>query len=107
MESGAHRVTFASSKQFFCAALEVVLYDRLMKIIGRKTVKGEKTSAPKAVKAGTGKTKTSSAAKSTKVVAPTYEAIAKRSYEIYLERGGEHGHAEEDWARAEAELLGS
>ena len=28
-----------------------------MKIIGRKTIKGEKTSAPKAVKAGTGKTK--------------------------------------------------
>ena len=74
-----------------------------MKITGRKTVKGEKTSAPKAVKAGTGKTKTPSAVKA----APTVEEIAKRSYEIYLERGGEHGHAEEDWARAEAELLGS
>jgi len=75
-----------------------------MKIIGRKTVKGEKTSAPKAVKAGTGKTKTSSVASKP---AATYEEIARRSYEIYLERGGEHGHAEEDWARAEAELLGS
>ena len=73
-----------------------------MKITGRKTVKGEKTSAPKAVKAGTG-TKSSSAAKA----APTYEEIARRSYEIFLERGGEHRHAEEDWARAEAELLGS
>ena len=80
----------------------------LMKIIGRKTIKGEKTSAPKAVKAGTGKTKTSSAASmAAPKTAPTYEDIAKRSYEIYLERGGEHGHAEEDWARAEAELLGS
>jgi Protein of unknown function (DUF2934) len=77
-----------------------------MKITGRKTVKGEKTSAPKAVKAGTGKTKTSNAVKPA-MMAPTYEEIAKRSYEIYLERGGEHGHAEEDWARAEAELLGS
>ena len=74
-----------------------------MKTTGRKTVKGEKTSAPKAVKAGAGKTTSSSAAKA----APTYEEIAKRSYEIFLERGGEHGHAEEDWARAEAELLGS
>ena len=74
-----------------------------MKITGRKTVKGEKTSAPKAVKAGTGKTKTASAGSKP---AATYEEIAKRSYEIYLERGGEHGHAEEDWARAEAELLG-
>jgi hypothetical protein len=55
------------------------------------------------VKAGTGKTTSSSAAKA----APTYEEIAKRSYEIFLERGGEHGHAEEDWARAESELLGS
>ncbi len=74
-----------------------------MKITGRKTVKGEKTSAPKAVKAGTGKTKTASVVKT----APTLEEIAKRSYELYLERGGEHGHAEEDWARAEAELLSS
>ena len=74
-----------------------------MKITGRKTVKGEKTSAPKAVKAGTGKTTSSSAVKA----APTYEEIAKRSYEIFLERGGEHGHAEEDWARAETELLSS
>ena len=72
-----------------------------MKITGRKTVKGEKTSAPKAVKAGTGKTTSSSAAKA----APTFEEIAKRSYEIFLERGGEHGHAEEDWVRAEYELL--
>ena len=79
----------------------------LMKTTGRKTVKGEKTSAPKAVKAGTGKTKTSIAATPAMAVAPTFEEIAKRSYEIYLERGGEHGHAEEDWARAEAELLGS
>jgi hypothetical protein len=84
----------------------------LMKIIGRKTIKGEKTSAPKAVKAGTGKTKTSSAGtkpapETAAKTAPTYEEIAKRSYEIYLERGGEHGHAEEDWARAESELLGS
>jgi hypothetical protein len=79
----------------------------LMKIIGRKTVKGEKTSAPKAVKAGTGKTKTSSVASGAVAPAPTHEEIAKRSYEIYLERGGEHGYAEEDWARAETELLGS
>jgi hypothetical protein len=75
-----------------------------MKIIGRKTVKGEKTSAPKAVKAGTGKAK---AAAAPSAAAPTHEAIAKRSYELFLDRGGEHGHSEEDWARAEAELLGS
>jgi hypothetical protein len=72
-----------------------------MKTIGRKTVKGEKTSAPKAVKAGAGKTKAStSAAKA----APTHEEIAKRAYELYLARGGEHGHDAEDWAQAESEL---
>ncbi len=78
-----------------------------MKIIGRKTVKGEKTSAPKAVKAGTGKAATGAKAATTaSAAAPTHEAIAKRSYELFLARGGEHGHADEDWARAEAELLG-
>jgi Protein of unknown function (DUF2934) len=76
-----------------------------MKIIGRKTVKGEKTSAPKAVKAGAGKAKTTSAA-SKPTQMPTHEEVAKRSYEIFLERGSEHGHAEEDWARAESELRG-
>jgi len=74
-----------------------------MKTTGRKTVKGEKTSAPKAVKAGTGKTSSSSAAKA----APTYEEIAKRSYEIFLERGSEHGHAEEGWARPASDLPGT
>jgi hypothetical protein len=72
-----------------------------MKMIGRKTVKGEKTSAPKAVKAGGSKTKAStSAAKPT----PTHEEIATRAYELYLARGAEHGHDAEDWAKAESEL---
>jgi hypothetical protein len=70
-----------------------------MKTTGRKTVKGEKTSAPKAVKAGAGKT-TTSAAKSL----PSREEIAKRAYELYLARGGEHGRDAEDWAQAESEL---
>jgi hypothetical protein len=67
-----------------------------MGIIGRKTVKSEKTSAPMV-----------KASKSTKVVAkaaPSHDEIAKRSYELFLARGGEHGHAEEDWLQAEREL---
>jgi hypothetical protein len=36
---------------------------------------------------------------------PSVESIARRAYEIYLERGGEHGHDQEDWLRAEGELL--
>lgn len=30
------------------------------------------------------------------------EAIAKLAYQFYIERGYEHGHDREDWARAEA-----
>ncbi len=75
-----------------------------MKTIGRKTVKGDKTSAPKAVKAGGGKktntTMTTTAAK----LPPSHDDIAKRAYELYLERGGEHGHDAQDWAQAESEL---
>ncbi len=71
----------------------------LMNNTGRKTVKGEKTSAPKKA---TSKVSTTAAAKT----APTHDEIAKRSYELFLDRGGEHGHDAEDWARAEAELLG-
>jgi hypothetical protein len=32
------------------------------------------------------------------------EAIERRAYEIYLERGRDDGHALDDWLRAEAEL---
>ncbi|HVU49403.1 MAG TPA: DUF2934 domain-containing protein [Polyangia bacterium] len=68
-----------------------------MKFLGRKTTKTEKTSAPKTSKA-----------KSAKAVvrkrAPTHEEIAIRSYELYLARGAEPGHAEEDWLQAEREL---
>ena len=33
------------------------------------------------------------------------ERVRRRAYELYEERGREHGHAEEDWFRAEAEIL--
>ena len=34
----------------------------------------------------------------------THEMIAARAYQLYVARGGQHGHAAEDWARAEREL---
>jgi len=34
------------------------------------------------------------------------ERIRQRAYEFFLERGGLDGYAEEDWLRAEAEVLG-
>ncbi|ADO70588.1 DUF2934 domain-containing protein [Stigmatella aurantiaca] len=36
--------------------------------------------------------------------APSNEQIARRAYEIYLARGGEHGSNEQDWFQAEREL---
>lgn len=35
---------------------------------------------------------------------PTHEQIAKRAYEIYLERGSTPGDPMQDWLRAEQEL---
>ena len=35
---------------------------------------------------------------------PTYEQIARRTYELYLERGGNPGSPHEDWLAAEKEL---
>lgn len=81
-----------------------------MKTIGRKTVKGDKVSAPKAVKATSSKTAIEAkpaapgAPDAKSKSAPTHAEIAQRSYELYLARGSVDGHAEADWARAEAEL---
>ena len=36
---------------------------------------------------------------------PVTEAIASRAYELFLARGGEHGHDLDDWLQAEQELL--
>lgn len=36
---------------------------------------------------------------------PSPATIAGRAYEIYLDRGGQHGHNLEDWLQAERELL--
>jgi hypothetical protein len=37
---------------------------------------------------------------------PSGEAIARRAYELYVERGGKHGKDLEDWVQAEKELTG-
>ena len=34
-----------------------------------------------------------------------YEDIAKRAYELFLERGGTHGRDWDDWLSAERQLL--
>lgn len=35
----------------------------------------------------------------------TRDLIARRAYEIYESRGGDHGHHEDDWRAAEQEIL--
>lgn len=37
---------------------------------------------------------------------PTHDEIQKRAHELYLARGGEHGHDTEDWLFAEEQLRG-
>jgi hypothetical protein len=39
-----------------------------------------------------------------KTEGPTQEQIARRAYELFAARGGEHGHDVEDWLQAEREL---
>ena len=68
-----------------------------MNTTGRKTIRATGT-AGKSVKAVS--------SKATNAGAPTFEQIAKRSYEIYLARGAQPGHEVEDWLSAEAELSG-
>ena len=81
-----------------------------MKLTGRKTVKGRTTSAPKTAKSTTAAPAAAvetEASAGTPKPTPTYEEIAIRSYELFLARGGEPGHAEDDWLAAERELSGS
>jgi hypothetical protein len=77
-----------------------------MRLLGRKTVKAEKTSAPMVKSGGKSAATTTTGRARSGHGAPTNEEIAKRSYEIYLGRGGESGHEVEDWLQAESELRG-
>ena len=43
----------------------------------------------------------------TPTVEPTYEEIATRAYEIYLDSGSQEGNDEANWLQAEQELLGT
>ena len=84
-----------------------------MKTSGRKTVKAATTSAPRASKV-TSKTGASTSGNgngngmtaTTATAVPSATEIAKRSYELFLARGGLDGHDVEDWLQAETELLG-
>jgi hypothetical protein len=51
-----------------------------------------------------GTTPSSASAHAVAETEPTHEEIARRAYELFLERGGDGGHDSDDWLRAEAEL---
>jgi hypothetical protein len=58
-----------------------------------------KASKPKATKTGTNQGMTSH-------TSPDLQArIARRAYELFEQRGREHGHDREDWLRAEQDIL--
>ena len=76
-----------------------------------KTAEGETGSAVKAAPEAAAKTKVKAAAKSKTVDiaasrTPSYAEIAQLAERYWAERGWQDGYAEQDWLRAERELLG-
>lgn len=66
-----------------------------------------KASATKAGGAKTGGTKTSAAKQGGANPESTEQQIARRAYELFERRGGQHGYHHEDWLKAEREIRGS
>ena len=76
-----------------------------------KVPEGETGSAVKIAPKAAAKTRAKAAAKSETVEAvasrtPSYEEIAQLAERYWAERGWQDGYAEQDWLRAERELLG-
>jgi hypothetical protein len=61
---------------------------------------------PKSPKTGKSPVRRATAARTTTAPAasPTHEAIATRAYELFLQRGADHGQDFDDWLAAEREL---
>jgi hypothetical protein len=76
-----------------------------------KTQAGEAESSVKAAPAVAAKktVKTASKVKTTDVAAssPSYVEIAQLAERYWVERGWQDGYAEQDWLRAEQELVGA
>jgi hypothetical protein len=61
--------------------------------------------ATRAKKAGASRPRAHAAASDQGRALPGYDDIAARAYELFLQRGGEHGHDRDDWLSAERQLL--
>jgi hypothetical protein len=74
-------------------------------------VKAKKAKAPAkpkataAIKTTTAKAKTQTVAEKVTATTPTHEEIARLAQQYWAERGWQDGKAEEDWLRAERELM--
>ena len=66
--------------------------------------KEKKAKAPAKPRSSAAKTKTM--AGRAKAAAPSQQEIARLAHAFWAERGWQHGYAEQDWFRAEEELLG-
>lgn len=78
--------------------------------MAESTEKPRKTKSPAKPKAAAGAPKKASAkkqpaGKKSAPRVPTHEEIARLAEQYWAERGHTDGHAEQDWLRAEKELL--
>jgi hypothetical protein len=73
---------------------------------GKKTVAKQPVAAELATVTAAASTKppTAQVQKAPPSHADMYEEIRRRAYELYRQRGGQHGSHEADWHRAEAEI---
>jgi hypothetical protein len=65
------------------------------------------TTAKKTTTAKTATTKKQTVAEKVTATTPTHEEIAQLAQQYWAERGWQDGKAEEDWLRAERELMAS
>ena len=69
-----------------------------------ETVK--KAKAPAKPRTTTAKAKTKAAVDEVRADTPTHQEIAQLAHHFWVERGWQDGFAEQDWLRAERELIG-
>jgi len=75
--------------------------------IVEKTKKAKAPAKPRATTGTTKKTATKKTTVAEQVIAttPTHEEIARLAQQYWAERGHQDGQAEQDWLRAERELM--
>jgi hypothetical protein len=88
------------------AAPKAEVKPRAVKIAAAETtVKAAKPRATKAVKAAE-PVVAAAKAELKPIPVPTHDEIAQLAVQYWIERGYEHGQAEQDWFRAEQQLRG-